>query len=271
MSISGPETTQTAFHKSFSKVYDIIYAQKEYERECDYIEALFSKYSQRKVLTLLDTAAGTGNHAIRFANRGYQVTASDLSNEMISVAQEKAMAQECKNITFKGGVPMQQFSFEKKYDAIVCLFASINYVFEFKDLMSYLNKVTASLEPGGIFVCDFWNGYAVVNQHTKSKQRRFDKPGASGTYVNRESSHDLDLIQHASHVRMKTSFVENNVPINTTEEDHFLRFYYPQEMKNYVTTAGLEVVSLHPFLEGESTVTTDDWNVTLVAVKPKER
>ena len=76
--------------RSYGKYYDIIYADKDYEKECDFLEEIFRNYSKIIPKTILDGGCGTGGHAIPLAERGYEVTGIDLSEEMINIAKEKA-------------------------------------------------------------------------------------------------------------------------------------------------------------------------------------
>ena len=79
------------FGKGLAEVYDLIYKDKDYERECDFLEEIFKKYSTIfPVKTVLDAGCGSGGHAIPLAKRGYRVVGFDLSEVMISQARKKA-------------------------------------------------------------------------------------------------------------------------------------------------------------------------------------
>ena len=63
----------------YANFYDNLYKDKDYKKECDYLEKIFNKYSPKKVKTILDLGCGTGSHDLILAKRGYQVTGLDFS------------------------------------------------------------------------------------------------------------------------------------------------------------------------------------------------
>ena len=69
--------------------YDGLMADGVYRRRADYLEKLFQK-SRIPVHTVLDLACGTGTIACLLAAKGYAVTATDLSEEMLTQAMSKA-------------------------------------------------------------------------------------------------------------------------------------------------------------------------------------
>ena len=73
--------------------YDGLMADGVYRRRADYLEKLFQK-SRIPVHTVLDLACGTGTIACLLAAKGYAVTATDLSEEMLTQAMSKAAALE---------------------------------------------------------------------------------------------------------------------------------------------------------------------------------
>jgi SAM-dependent methyltransferase len=80
------------FREEYSGVYDALYQDKGYEKECDYIEALFKKYDYRPT-TILDLGCGTGGHALILSKRGYKVSGVDRSASMLDIAKKKARDQ----------------------------------------------------------------------------------------------------------------------------------------------------------------------------------
>ena len=73
--------------------YDGLMADGIYRRRADYLEKLFQK-SAIPVRTVLDLACGTGTIACLLAAKGYDVTATDLSEEMLTQGMNKAAALE---------------------------------------------------------------------------------------------------------------------------------------------------------------------------------
>ncbi|MCX8108650.1 MAG: methyltransferase domain-containing protein, partial [Verrucomicrobiae bacterium] len=67
------------FGEIYAEAYDSLYKEKDYDLEVSLLERLFQEYRAGAVHRILDVGCGTGNHAIRLAQRGYQVTGVDQS------------------------------------------------------------------------------------------------------------------------------------------------------------------------------------------------
>ena len=78
-------------YNKFAKIYDELMNDFDYEEWFDYIEDIFKKY-KKNPKNILEMACGTGNLSYHFAENGYKLTCFDLSNEMLSQADEKLKA-----------------------------------------------------------------------------------------------------------------------------------------------------------------------------------
>jgi len=86
--------------KNYAKYYDFIYHDKNYDRECNFIEEIFETTQKSK--KILELGCGTGSYTKILLERGYKVTAIDISGEMLEIASEKCSA---KFINPKGRIP----------------------------------------------------------------------------------------------------------------------------------------------------------------------
>ena len=77
------------FGSDYASAYDALYHDKDYERECDFLEAIFRKYS-KKVKTILDLGCGTAGHALILARRGYEVVGVDRSVTMLDYSPKES-------------------------------------------------------------------------------------------------------------------------------------------------------------------------------------
>ena len=76
-----------------SHFYDLLNDEVDYDGWFEFINSNFIKHSL-KPASVLDLACGTGEMAIRFAKAGIETIAVDLSNEMLSIAKQKADEKE---------------------------------------------------------------------------------------------------------------------------------------------------------------------------------
>lgn len=112
---------------------------------------------------LMDTACGTGQHAIALARLGYQVSATDLYPQMVSLANTNALAADVK-IRFKTagfGSIAPAFPGEQ-FDAVLCLGNSLPHVNSLSDLQRALQDFAAMMAPGGLLLLQQRNFDAVM-------------------------------------------------------------------------------------------------------------
>ena len=102
--------------------------------------------------TAVDLACGTGSVALRLAQKGLQVTAVDLSWEMLMVAQQKAA--EANVYPLFACQPLQQLHLPKGVDLAVCALDSLDYILDPKDCEKAIQRIYKALNPGGCFIFD---------------------------------------------------------------------------------------------------------------------
>ena len=81
------------FGDLYSQYYDLLYSDKDYIGEVDYIDNLI-KLHNKNVKTLLDMGCGTGKHAELFYEKGYKVHGIDLSEDMLKIANQRRKGKE---------------------------------------------------------------------------------------------------------------------------------------------------------------------------------
>lgn len=102
--------------------------------------------------TALDLACGTGSVTALLARRGLKVTGVDLSEEMLTVAQQKT--SELENMPVYACMPLQELSVPRGVDLAVCALDSLDYITDPDDCKEAIRRVYKALNPGGIFIFD---------------------------------------------------------------------------------------------------------------------
>ena len=136
-----------AVFQRYAEYYDLLYRDKNYSKEVDYIDQLIKKYYPGSK-TILDLGCGTGRHALYLAKKGYEVTGIDGAKGMIDVAKQQSLQSGLSNVSF---IVLDSESFSLKpesYDAVVCS-SVLEYVQNDKMLLCNLVKV---LRPGGVLL-----------------------------------------------------------------------------------------------------------------------
>ncbi len=96
---------------------------------------------------LLDIATAAGHMAFAFAPHVASVVASDLLDEMLVVARDRAASQGFDNVTFESA-DAESLPFEdESFDAVTCRIAPHH----FGDQAGFVSEVARVLKPGGSF------------------------------------------------------------------------------------------------------------------------
>lgn len=151
-------------YQALAASYDALTVDVGYLRRADYLERLFQK-SAIPVRTVLDLACGTGTMACLLARRGYEVTAADASEEMLTQAAAKAAALTERPPLFLHQT-MSRLRLLEPVDAAICTLDAVNYLTRSAELRETFRRVCRWLKPGGQFIFD-------VN--TPWKLRRMDR------------------------------------------------------------------------------------------------
>ncbi|RYG02795.1 MAG: class I SAM-dependent methyltransferase, partial [Chitinophagaceae bacterium] len=76
-----------------AKFYDEIYRNKPYAAEASFIRDQVVKTFGDKKISILELACGSGNHSLQLAGYGYNIVATDLSEESIAIAKKKGIGR----------------------------------------------------------------------------------------------------------------------------------------------------------------------------------
>jgi cyclopropane fatty-acyl-phospholipid synthase-like methyltransferase len=144
-----------------SKEYLKVYKHRDEKEAEELVELVLNNISLRENGNVLDLASGFGRHAILFAKRGFNVTAVDLSESLLSIAKDNVKSEGV-DINFVHS-DIRQFQPDLHYDLIVNLFTSIGYFEKDEENYFILRKVYDLLADTGFFVLDYFNKNFVVN------------------------------------------------------------------------------------------------------------
>lgn len=247
------------FAEDYASVYDILYRDKNYEKECDFIEALFKKCNNQPK-TILDLGCGTGEHAIILAKRGYKVTGVDRSSPMLEIARKKSKNKGLEIEFIEGD--LTNMSLNRKFDAVISMFAVMSYQTTNEAVSSVCRLARESLVPGGLFMFDCWHGPAVLTDKPTTRIREIIS--GNGKRIIRFAEPKLDIMNHTVKVKFRVWRVKDNT-FTETLETHTMRFFFSQEIKYFLEVAGFKEIEFCPFLEFGKLLTEDDWNMTVIA------
>jgi SAM-dependent methyltransferase len=139
--------TSPGGYETFAPHYDAFTAGSDYELWTTHVLELARGYglSGRRVL---DVACGTGKSLVPFLERGFDVTATDVSPAMLAEAARKAPGVPLVEADVRALPPLGDF------DLVTCFDDSLNHLLEEDDLEAALGSLAANLGPGGLLLFD---------------------------------------------------------------------------------------------------------------------
>jgi SAM-dependent methyltransferase len=159
-------------YEQFSRFYDLVMGDRS--KAGKFTRSLIERHKP-ETKTVLEIACGTGA-ILGFLADSYEVTGLDRSRQMLTLARTKLPHMRFYRQS------MTRFSIAKKFDAIVCVFDSINHLVRFGEWKKVFRRVALHLNDNGLFVFD-------VN--TIGKLRRL----AEDPLWSREFDRDLVIIK----------------------------------------------------------------------------
>ncbi len=140
-------------YRRYALVYDLVWRAAPYDRFVDLcLEAAAAQGTG--VRRVLVAACGTGSAAVELAGRGYEVTAFDLSPEMLAMAAAKRWPPDGSPPRLVAGdlraVPLA----DGWADLVLVLNASINYLLEPAEVVAALAHLGRTAAPGGTVVVE---------------------------------------------------------------------------------------------------------------------
>lgn len=248
----------SSFNK-YAEYYNLLYKDKDYLSEVNYIVDLFRKFSGKKVKTILDLGCGTGLHDSVLANKGFSITGVDLSERMIEIAQKS----NTKNTQFMQA-DVRDFHLEQKFDAVISLFHVASYQTTNEDFEKYLKTAYNHLEEGGLFIFDFWYGPAVLTDRPSVRIKNIENEYTSITRISEPSLYPNDNI-----VDVKFNvLIENNLSnqLEKIEELHRMRYWFLPELLYFIKKSGFTFVNGFEWLTMKN-LSFKSWNGVIIVEK----
>jgi SAM-dependent methyltransferase len=133
-----------------------------------------------KPLHILEVNCGTGEDAIRLAQAGHQILATDISGEMIEVCRQKMKKRYHSNLEFKqlGFHQINVLATQGKFDLLFSNFGGLNCASP-AELSQFMKQASMLLKPGGTLIavimppfCIWETGYYLLKGSWKKAFRR---------------------------------------------------------------------------------------------------
>lgn len=223
----------------YSKYYDLLYQDKNYSGEVDFIlKSLGENIGEN--LNILEVGCGTGGHAALIAESGHNIHGIDISESMIGMAlkKQKELPEEiASKLTFEK-LPVADVDENQKYDVVLALFHVVSYFNSNEEVLSLFRKAKSLLKLGGLFLFDYWYGPAVL---TEKPEERVKTVEGNGLVVTRHATPEMHIEKNVVDVNYDVNIreVESGQEKNLKEK-HPMRFFFTPEVKLFLEASGFE-------------------------------
>lgn len=214
-------------YEYLAKYYDYLLGDEEaFNFWLEYINA-------KDYHTVLELASGSGVLAGILKKQGKEVTASDISKEMKEGATNN----------FDGEyliLNMIDFDLHKKYDLILCVCDSINYLYD-EELEQMFKSVYKHLNDGGRFIFDM---------HNPKRLKEFDEEYIEEGQID-ENVYYQWTINSDTFDRTVNEHFTFYTPEGMIQEQHTQNVFEVDDVKNKLENVGLESEVVMDFIEDE--------------------
>lgn len=244
--------------KLYSQYYDLLYADKNYVAEANYIADLIHTYKPNSK-SILELGAGTGKHAFLLAKKGFQLLGLERSADMVAIANQENNQQ----VSFKVA-DITDFNLIQSFDVATSLFHVISYLTDNKSLIQTFKNVHQHLNNDGIFIFDVWHSSAV---HHQIPEKRTKKLQNENMEVLRKANPiiypELNVVEVDYEITITNLKDKTNHQIY---EKHPMRYFSRPEIGLLAYATGFELVHTEAFLTKENP-SIYTWGVTYILKK----
>lgn len=146
-----------------AELYDKIYPKIfEYEEQFIRVDRVLQEYGCEKIL---EVASGCGHLAELLNKKDYDLTGSDISENMLSIAREKVPEVEFVK------ADMRDLDIDEKFDALVCMGNSFAIMTDNEEVDAALTSFNEHLKDGGILIFDNFNAEKSI-KHFDDRYRK---------------------------------------------------------------------------------------------------
>lgn len=246
------------FSSNYSRYYDLLYRDKNYKAEADYVAQLITTYKPT-AKTILELGCGTGNHAQFLSQHNYSITGVDRSVEMVKLAQAKQIPN------FEAKVSsIENVELSNKADVAISLFHVISYLNSNEQLLHCFRNLHKQLNPDGIFIFDIWFTPAVYFQKPETRIKRLDDDKLKVTRIAESTmNHNAQVVTVNFEIIIQD---KQNGQVEFHRESHPMRHFGLAEIDLLAGQTGFRVLKSEEFLSGNAPG-TDTWGVCFILQK----
>jgi SAM-dependent methyltransferase len=251
------------FLKSYAHYFNLLYQDKNYDKDVDFIVQLLQTFAPSTKF-ILDLGCGTGAHAYLLAEQGFEVYGIDSSADMIHQASRRRAegSPDLSNrLAFAQG-DLRSLQLNQSYDAVISIFHVMSYQTTNDDLLAAFASAKKHLNPGGIFIFDFWYGPAVLSDRPVPRLKRLEDEQIEAIRL-AEPKHypNENLVDVRYQVLIKDKQQET---LEEFSESHPMRYLFKPEIELMLSISKMQLVECREWISRREPG-FETWSVYCVA------
>jgi len=250
---------------SYSKYYDLLYEDKDYKKEAEFIVGIINS-NMPDAKTILDMGCGTGHHAALIAQHGYYIDGIDRSQSILEEAEKRKneLKPEIRNRLsyFQGDVC--EFRNNKKYDVVTSLFHVMSYMQTNNELQLAFLTASEHVKSGGIFIFDCWYGPGVLTDRPVPRIKNIENE-----YIHVTRIAEPEIYPNKNMVDVNYSVLVKDKKTNQIEqinETHQMHYWFMTEIEYFLNLSGFELIKSREWLTNKQ-MGFDTWCAYFVGQK----
>ena len=235
------------FGSVYSKYYDLLYKDKNYKLEIEYVLKILNNNNFKDFSSLLDLGCGTGKHLNLLSPSFQKCTGIDISHGMIDRAISES--KNINNIDYMVS-DISNYNIEERYSCIVSLFHVFSYLVTDLQVNAFFENASKHSKKGAFLFFDYYNHDGLMNDRPSNRVKVVENEEIK---VYREAKPSLDISKRILTIEFDINLTDKNS--NNEEhffnESHSMRFFKQDEIESTALKFGFELISHHKWLETE--------------------
>lgn len=222
-------------YQDFALIYDKFMENVEYDKWAEFVDKNL-KENDIEGYKILELACGTGNVTGLLRKMDYEMTGVDISDKMLSLAQEKSHEEGLK-ITYLNQ-DIIELDLNRKFDAVISFCDGINYIVNRDDLNKVFENVYKHLNSGGLFIFDISSEYKLKNILGNNT---FAETSEDSAYI-WENYYDEEtrILEFDLNI-----FVEDEGVYIRSLESHIQKAHKVEELKKILEDKGFKIIGAY--------------------------
>lgn len=215
-------------YEKFAEVYDAIMRDNFYKDYYAFVIKLLRKL-KFEPKAILEVACGTGKLTGIFHKRGYNIEGLDLSTVMLKIAKKKGLKVHQGN--------MINFKLKKRYDLVLNIFDSLNYLQKLSDLQKCFKTTNKHLNENGLFIFDMNSDFKINKVIPKFSTEYYKVDNTELIWLNKHKPNTW--------IAEMTMFCKSNGKYTRFYEKHIEKAYRFDEVKRLLKKANFELINIY--------------------------